>query len=65
MAKTLLTVSAGLLAVLVGLHEEGQVVSIGLLSWEASLHNLGVREKNPVEAEASSLNWVFVHFYLY
>ena len=47
--KTLLTVSALLFSILVGLHEEGEVVSSLLLSWEASLNNSGVREQNSVE----------------
>jgi len=64
--KTLLTVSAGLFTVLIGLHEEREVVSGALLSWEASLDNLGVGEQNSVETESGSFDWVFVHFfYLY
>jgi hypothetical protein len=60
--KTLLTVSALLFSILVGLHEEGEVVSCLLLSWEASLNNSGVGEQNSVEGESSSFDWVFVHF---
>jgi len=60
--KTLLTVSALFFSVVVGLHEEGEVVSLGLLSWEASLNNSGVGEQNSVERESSSFDWVFVHF---
>jgi len=59
-----LTFSLGFLAILVSLHEEGQVVSLSAASGEASLDHLGVGEEDPVEGKTGSLDWVFVHFYL-
>jgi len=57
-----LTVSFDLLAVFIGLHKERKLESLSTASGEAVLHHSGVREKDPVEGEAGSLDWVFVHF---
>ena len=57
-----LTVSLGLLAVLVLLHHEGEVVSLGRFAWEAGFDGEGVGEEDPVHGKAGSLDRVFVHF---
>ena len=59
-----LTLSLNFFAVLEFLVKEAEVVSLWVASWETSLDHLSVGEEDSVEGEASSLDWVFVHFYL-
>ena len=59
-----LTFSLDLFAVLVSLHGEGEVVSSVNGCWETLLNHFGVGEQDSVEGKASSLDWVFVHFFM-
>ena len=58
-----LTLEIDNFTVLVCLESVTEVVSLLLLAWEASRDNLGVGEQDSIEGEASSLDWVLVHFY--
>ena len=51
-------------AIVISLHGELEIVLVTLNAWEALRNHLGVGEQDSVEGKASSLDWVFVHFFL-
>ena len=50
-------------AIVISLHGELEIVLVTLNAWEALRNHLGVGEQDSVKGEASSLDWMLVHFY--
>ena len=46
------------------LHEEAEVVPLGVGGGEDALDHLGVREEDAVEGKTGSLDRVFVHLFI-